>query len=58
MSIWELKQLVLDNFDPDDVLEALNLSTEDLVNAFEDKLEQNSYKFIDEDKDEENELEL
>lgn len=45
MNIQELKELIIDNYDPDDVLEALNLSTIDLVNAFEDRLEEYAYKF-------------
>lgn len=45
MNLGDLKQHVIDNYDPDDVLEALDLSTEELVEAFEDKLEYYSYKF-------------
>lgn len=47
MNIGDLKQHVIDNYDPDDVLEALDLSTKELVEAFEDKLEMYEYKFIE-----------
>ena len=53
MSIEELKEHVIENYDPDDVLEALNLTTEDLVNAFEELLEMNSYKFEEVEDDDE-----
>ena len=52
MNIEELKELIIDNYDPDDVLEALNLSTVDLVNAFEDRLEDYAYKFEEDSLDE------
>lgn len=53
VNIDTLKQHVIDNYDPDDVLEALDLSTEELVNAFEDKLEYYSYKFEELDEEDE-----
>lgn len=53
MNIDTLKQHVIDNYDPDDVLEALDLSTEELVNAFEEKLELYEYKFIEDEEEEE-----
>lgn len=41
-----LKEYVIDNFDPDDVLDALGVSVEQLLEAFPDELEQNAHKFI------------
>jgi len=32
-------------YDPDDIIEALEISTEELLNAFEDKLADNVIKF-------------
>lgn len=45
LTLEELKERVLSQYDPDSVVDALELSTDDLVNAFEDKLLENQYKF-------------
>lgn len=47
MTLDDLKEYILNNFDPDDVLDALDLSTEDLLDAFEDRLLERAYKFIE-----------
>ena len=47
MLIEEVKENIIDRYDPDDVCEALHISTEDLLNAFEDKLVQYINAFED-----------
>lgn len=47
MTLDDLKEYILNNFDPDDVLDALDLSTEDLLDAFEDRLIERAYKFVE-----------
>lgn len=47
LTLSELKEILIDRLDPDDVLEALELSTEQLLNAFEDELISKRYKFED-----------
>lgn len=56
MNLELLKDYVIDNFDPDDVVDALQISTEELVEAFPDKLEKFGYKFIDTEEEEIDEL--
>ena len=51
MDKGQLMAHIIEKFDPDDVLEALEITTEELVNAFQDKVELNSYKFIGDDED-------
>lgn len=41
----ELKERILTNYDPDDIIEALDISAEDLLDMFEDKLDEFRYKF-------------
>lgn len=47
LTLEELKEKIADNYDPDLVLEALQITTEDLVEAFEDKVIENRHKFKD-----------
>jgi hypothetical protein len=47
LTVEELKEILADRIDPDDVTEALELSTEQLLNAFEDELIAKRYKFED-----------
>ena len=47
LTLEELKELLADHLDPDDVMEALELTTEELLEAFTDKLIYNRYKFQD-----------
>lgn len=47
LTIEELKLRIVDNYDPDVVLELLDLSTEQLLDRFEDILEQRKNKFKD-----------
>lgn len=39
ITLQELKEILLERYDPLDVLEMLELTTEDLVNAFTDRIE-------------------
>lgn len=39
LTLEELKELLIERVDPDLLLEELGLSTEDLVDRFEDKIE-------------------
>lgn len=52
-TLEELKERILENYDPDDIVEALELSTEDLLDAFEQKLIDNLHKFSEELENEE-----
>ena len=45
LTLEELKDKVKEEYDPDDILSALEITTEELLDAFEDKLESCSYKF-------------
>ena len=45
MLLHELKERIVEEYDPDDIVEALELSTEDLLDAFEDRLLKNIHKF-------------
>lgn len=47
-----LKDLIIGNYDPDDLLELLGITTEELLDKFEEKLEENAWKFKEEDEDE------
>lgn len=39
LTLWEVKQRIKERYDPDTVLELLDLSTEQLVDRFEDIIE-------------------
>ena len=43
--IEELISRILQTENPDDIIEALDISTEELLENFKDKLEDNRYKF-------------
>jgi len=45
LTLDELKEKIVQMYDPDDIIEALEISTEELLNAFEDKLADNVIKF-------------
>jgi len=47
LTVEELKEILVEHLDPDDVVEALELTTEQLLNSFEDELMQKRYKFTD-----------
>lgn len=47
MLIEEVKEAIISRYDPDDICEALHISSEDLVNAFEGKLVQYIHAFED-----------
>jgi hypothetical protein len=44
LTLTELKEKIVEQVDEVDLLELLNLTTEDLVNAFEDRIEDNMEK--------------
>lgn len=43
----EIKEKIAERYDPDDVCDALEISTEDLLNAFEGRLAKHLRKFED-----------
>ena len=51
LTLEELKEVLCDHLDPDDIVEALEISTEELLDMFEDKLRANRYKFLDYEED-------
>jgi hypothetical protein len=53
----DLTELIIDNYDPDIVVELLDLSTEDLLNRFQDVLWDRRYRFSDLYEDDENDQE-
>lgn len=52
LTLQELKEKIVQLYDPDDIVEALELSTEELLDAFEDKLIEQVNKFNNGDFDE------
>lgn len=44
-TLQELKEFIIDNYDPDLVVEILEISTEELLENFEDKLWDKRNKF-------------
>jgi hypothetical protein len=51
-TLEELKDYVASQFDPDDIIEALNISSEQLVEAFEELVLENKLKFLEEEEEE------
>jgi len=51
LTLEELKEILVDHLDPDDVVEALEITTEQLLNTFEDVLMQKRFKFSDYEED-------
>jgi len=47
LTLDELKERIIQNYDPDLVVEALEISTEELLDRFEDVLENKKDKFKD-----------
>ena len=47
LTLEELKEVLVDHLDPDDIIEALEITTEQLLNSFEDELLLKRYKFTD-----------
>ena len=47
LTVEELKEKIADNYDPDLIVEVLQITTEELLDAFEDRLRDNRNKFID-----------
>jgi hypothetical protein len=44
LTLLELKEKIVEQIDEIDLIDLLHLTTEDLVNAFEDKIEDNQEK--------------
>ena len=53
LTLEELKEKLMDNYDPDDLLEFLELSSEEILDRFEDKVikrfEQLEQEFLEEE---------
>jgi len=47
LTLEEFKEVLCDHLDPDDIVEALDISTKELLDMFEDKLIQRRSKFSD-----------
>lgn len=48
LTIEELKEKIIDQIDEVDIIDLLGLTTEDIVNAFEDRVEDKQSKIIKE----------
>jgi len=55
LTLEEIKERLLKTLDPDDLLEALQITSEEILDRFEDKLINRLDVFEDELEDEENE---
>ena len=55
LTLEEIKERLLKTFDPDDLLEALQITSEEILDRFEDKLINRLGVFEEELEDEENE---
>jgi hypothetical protein len=55
LTLEEVKERLLKTFDPDDLLEALQITSEEMLDRFEDKLINRLDVFEEELEDEENE---
>lgn len=53
LTMEEIKELLLRNYDPEDFLEALEITSEELLDRFEDKLINKLEMFAEELEDEE-----
>tara|TARA_R110000787_G_scaffold174946_1_gene287475 strand:+ start:428 stop:610 length:183 start_codon:yes stop_codon:yes gene_type:complete len=51
----ELIERVAESYDPDLIVEMLEITSEEILNAFEDKFTQKRYKFTEDDDEEEEE---
>ncbi len=47
LTLEEIKERILTRYDPDDILIALQITSDDLLDKFEEKLLENMYKFND-----------
>lgn len=45
MTFEEIKDYIINRYDPDLIVEVLEITTEELLDKFEDKLMQNLHKF-------------
>ena len=48
LTMYEIKEKVLQRYDPDDLIEALDISSEEILDRFEDKLLANLEQFEEE----------
>lgn len=48
-TLEELKEYIIEHYDPDEFIEILDISTEELVEAFEDLIILKRYKFDEEE---------
>ena len=55
LTLEEIKERLLKTFDPDDLMEALQITSEEILDRFEDKLINRLDVFEEELEDEENE---
>ena len=55
LTLEEIKERLLKTFDPDDLLEALQITSEEMLDRFEEKLINRLDVFAEELEDEENE---
>lgn len=53
LTLEELKWVVKEHYDPDLLVELLDISSEEIVERFADKIEEFRYKFIDDGEGEE-----
>lgn len=51
LNIEDLEERVLATIDPDLFVEILEISTEELIDVFEDRMVEKVYKFLDEDEE-------
>ncbi len=45
VTLTELREYLLNTYDPDDIVESLQISSEELLDRFDDKLVENIHKF-------------
>ena len=45
MTTEELKEKMVAEYDPDDLVDMLEVSSQELLDAFEDRLEEKAYRF-------------
>lgn len=52
MNIDQVRQLLLDSYDPDDLVDILNISSEEILDRFHDKLEEYTEREYGDDEEE------
>ena len=56
LTTTELKEIILARYDPEELVETLEITSEEILNRFDDKLEENWEKFQDLEDDVEREI--